>query len=605
MPAGGPPWPTARSQWTSVTSSERSSEGAEWVIRPTEMTRAPARTSNGTESRVIPPDTSSLRGSPTRVTAFPTSSGEGLSSRIRSAPAARASSSSSRVSTSTSTGTPPCLAARTASRTLPATRKWLSLIRTASDSEARWSEPPPAATASRSSDLRPGVVLRVHRTSAGRAASTTLRVRVATPDRWPRKFMATRSARSTDRAGPSTTARVSPDRTASPSRTFHETSTAPNRSSAATISKAACAVPVPARTPSAFARSSARHRAVSGTTEDVVTSPEGESSRSARSTASRTPSSVGAIPIECGRRSGRPPPAQVVPVPHRVGILWGVRLAPQRWKQNRSRREPVFRQQPGEALDRRLDAKPQTFVQTMRLPIPFREQEQVAVAARQAGLDRRRHGGRGHAPPAKARHGHHMVEVPHPFQREQAGVSDPLPVEEPHVEPQPGRDEHPGGSIGHLVEQVLRLRRPELVQTFPVPIPERAIGPRDLQGLHAAPPARERQAVEHHHHVGIRSLAASPVLLEGGTSRRDIPEFHVFERRSGRVQRRGQIGPDGGGGETLGRLQDGGVVRVPHQRVPSVGGHGAPGSARRPLPQLDRGVPESPDEIREAHDGRR
>ena len=76
--------------------------------------------------------------------------------------------------------------------------RWLSLTSTASERLPRWLCPPPARTAAFSNARRPGVVLRVSMTRvAGLAAVHGVhepRVREATPDRWPRKFRAVRSA---------------------------------------------------------------------------------------------------------------------------------------------------------------------------------------------------------------------------------------------------------------------------------------------------------------------------------------------------------------------------------------------------------------------------
>ena len=68
----------------------------------------------------------------------------------------------------------------------------------------RWLRPPPAATAAFSSARSPGVVLRVSRMRAPvpATASTKRAVRVAIPERWPRKLSAVRSATSSAAAGP-------------------------------------------------------------------------------------------------------------------------------------------------------------------------------------------------------------------------------------------------------------------------------------------------------------------------------------------------------------------------------------------------------------------
>ncbi len=66
---------------------------------------------------------------------------------------------------------------------MPSATRWLSLIRTASDRDARWLRPPPARTAAFSSARSPGSVLRVSRIrTPPPAAWTNARVRVATPD---------------------------------------------------------------------------------------------------------------------------------------------------------------------------------------------------------------------------------------------------------------------------------------------------------------------------------------------------------------------------------------------------------------------------------------
>ena len=89
--------------------------------------------------------------------------------------------------------------------------RWLSLSRMPSESEPRWLAPPPARTAAFSRARRPGVVLRVSRMRAvGPAASTKRRVRVATPERWPSRLRAVRSAVSTDASGPLDPARTCP-----------------------------------------------------------------------------------------------------------------------------------------------------------------------------------------------------------------------------------------------------------------------------------------------------------------------------------------------------------------------------------------------------------
>ena len=105
-------------------------------------------------------------------------------------------SSSSSVSTSTSTGSADAAAARAAPRAMPpASRLWLSLIRTPSSSRWRWFVPPPQRTAYFSRSRNVGVVFRVSRTvMRPAAASTYVRVSVAMPLRRCRKLSAVRSA---------------------------------------------------------------------------------------------------------------------------------------------------------------------------------------------------------------------------------------------------------------------------------------------------------------------------------------------------------------------------------------------------------------------------
>ena len=129
-----------------------------------------------------------------------------LSSRIVSTPSASASSSCASVSTSSSIFAMWPRPARTRSMAgamPPAATRWLSLISTASSRPKRWLKPPPQRTAYFSSTRRPGVVLRVQtmRAFVPATASTSARVAVATPERWPTKFSATRSAVRMPRAG--------------------------------------------------------------------------------------------------------------------------------------------------------------------------------------------------------------------------------------------------------------------------------------------------------------------------------------------------------------------------------------------------------------------
>ena len=90
---------------------------------------------------------------------------------------------------------------------------------TASESENRWLWPPPQTTACRSSARSPGVVLRVSTTRAfvPRTAATYRAVSVAMPLIRCTRLSATRSAWSTDRAGPETDASTSPAGKVAPS----------------------------------------------------------------------------------------------------------------------------------------------------------------------------------------------------------------------------------------------------------------------------------------------------------------------------------------------------------------------------------------------------
>src|SRR6266700_1127053 len=102
----------------------------------------------------------------------------------------------------------------------PATAMWLSLISMASSRPKRWLKPPPQRTAYFSSARSPGVVLRVQqmRVRVPAMRRTNSWVAVATPERWPRKLSATRSAASTVRAGPATVISAVLAATSAPSR---------------------------------------------------------------------------------------------------------------------------------------------------------------------------------------------------------------------------------------------------------------------------------------------------------------------------------------------------------------------------------------------------
>ena len=80
-----------------------------------------------------------------------------LSSITRSTPTSRASTTWSSESHSTSMRRPGQRArARSTARVRPSTARWLSLMSTASDSESRWLNPPPARTAARCTCRKPG-----------------------------------------------------------------------------------------------------------------------------------------------------------------------------------------------------------------------------------------------------------------------------------------------------------------------------------------------------------------------------------------------------------------------------------------------------------------
>ena len=147
----------------------------------------------------------------------------------------------------------------------------------------RWLRPPPAATAAFSSARSPGVVLRVSRMRAPvpATASTKRAVRVAMPERWPRKLSAVRSATSSAAAGPlaSSTSAGTPSRHW-PSTTSRSTCSTPHwRIVSSTRSN-------PKATPASFCTIRARARASLGTVAAVVTSPAPTSSARARATIS-------------------------------------------------------------------------------------------------------------------------------------------------------------------------------------------------------------------------------------------------------------------------------------------------------------------------------
>src|SRR5262245_29349500 len=211
-----------------------------------------------------------------------------LSSSRASAPASVASRTWSRSPHSTWTVRPGQRSrAWTTAAVIPNSSRWLSLSSTQSDRLPRWLDPPPARTAAFSSARRPGVVLRVSHTRrsppASVMASTKRAVRVATPDRWPRKFSAVRSAVRMGASGPRTSAMATPAVTRSPS-SAHQASS----SWGSTWRKASMAQSRPARMPSARGTNCAVASRAGGSSADVR-SPKGfRSSARARATASRT-----------------------------------------------------------------------------------------------------------------------------------------------------------------------------------------------------------------------------------------------------------------------------------------------------------------------------
>ena len=162
---------------------------------------------------------------------------------------------------------------------LPAASLWLSLIMATSYRPMRLLVPPPARTAYFSSARRPGVVLRVSSTVALLPASRSAqrRVWVATPDIRQSRLSAVRSAVSSARVGPVTTASTSPRRTRSPSATRASKVAAP----AEVAAKTSAATGRPATTPSARATSSAVSTCPAGTVASLVTSRGGSPRSSA------------------------------------------------------------------------------------------------------------------------------------------------------------------------------------------------------------------------------------------------------------------------------------------------------------------------------------
>src|SRR6266852_4794322 len=185
------------------------------------------------------------------------------------------------------TATPAGAAPSASRRERPLCRRaqWLSFQRTASANDARLSTPPPILTAYNSRVRRPGVVLRVCVIFARvpSTASTTRRVRVATPDRRCRKFNATRSPASSPRATPCTIASVAPRSTHDPSA-ITGVMTAAGSSSWNTV--ASRGPPATTNRPSAMKRASVV-RPAAAPSNRVVTSSAARSSARARRTSTK------------------------------------------------------------------------------------------------------------------------------------------------------------------------------------------------------------------------------------------------------------------------------------------------------------------------------
>ena len=131
----------------------------------------------------------------------------------------------------------------------------------------------------------PGVVLRVSRIShdVPAIASTHVRVSVAIPLRWPKKFRAVRSASKIARVSPRTVMRTVPACTNVPSCTSTAISVSP------TSSRTARAISIPARTPLLRATKSAATFSVPDTVAiEVISSPPCRSSARARLMRSRS-----------------------------------------------------------------------------------------------------------------------------------------------------------------------------------------------------------------------------------------------------------------------------------------------------------------------------
>src|SRR5690606_2960714 len=153
---------------------------------------------------------------------------------------------------------------------------------------------------------RPGVVLRVSHTRVDSSAASRYRAaRVATPERWPRKFRAVRSAVSIAASGPSIVPMTAPGSREAPSWRRRSTT---RRSS--TWRQVSTTHAVPARRPGARLTRAPRAVAVGASSADVM-SPRGtRSSARARATASETAAAGGSTngvtgDTACRRGRGR------------------------------------------------------------------------------------------------------------------------------------------------------------------------------------------------------------------------------------------------------------------------------------------------------------
>ncbi len=179
----------------------------------------------------------------------------------------------------------------------------------ASSRPKRWFTPPPQRTAYFSRARRPGVVLRVSvmRARVPRTAWTYSAVRLATPDRWPSRFSATRSAARMARAFPRALASTVPGWTRSPSLAV--ASKVAEGSIAAMASRAHAR---PETTPVLRAAKLTLSSASGSTHARLVMSPARprSSSRAARTTGSIRASGRGSIAVIRPRGArAAPPPA--------------------------------------------------------------------------------------------------------------------------------------------------------------------------------------------------------------------------------------------------------------------------------------------------------